>query len=99
VPRMKPAPACLPTNRHRIKLLVKDIVMPSLSGPQLYARVSAFISGIAVLYISSYAGDRVFSRGVREEGVAFLEKPFTPITLARRVREMLDEAAGARRTG
>ena len=37
------------TNGHRIKLLVTDIVMPSLSGPQVYARVSAFVSGIAVV--------------------------------------------------
>jgi PAS domain S-box-containing protein len=86
-------------NRHRIKLLVTDIVMPQLSGPQVCSRVSAYVPGLAVLYISGYTGDAVFDRGVREEGVAFLQKPFTPVALARRVREVLDEAGRARRTG
>ena len=87
------------SHRHRINLLLTDIVMPHLSGPQVYSRVSAFVPGLPVLYISGYTGDPVFGRGVQEEGVAFLQKPFTPMALARRVREVLDEAGRARRTG
>lgn len=86
-------------HRHRIRLLLTDIVMPDLSGPQVHARVSAFVPGLAVLYMSGYSGDPVFLRGVREEGIAFLQKPFTPTALARRVREVLDDAARARRIG
>jgi CheY-like chemotaxis protein len=86
-------------NRHRIKLLVTDIVMPQLSGPQVCSRVSAYVPGLAVLYISGYTGEAVFDRGVGEEGVAFLQKPFTPVALARRVREVLDEGGRARRIG
>ena len=87
------------SHRHRIDLLLTDIVMPHLSGPQVYSRVSAFVPGLPVLYITGYTGDPVFGRGVQEEGVAFLQKPFTSMALARRVREVLDEAGRARRTG
>ena len=86
-------------HRHAIDLLLTDIVMPRLSGPQVYSRVSAFVPSLPVLYISGYSGDPVFDRGVREEGVKFLQKPFTPAMLARRVRDVIDEAGEARRTG
>ena len=80
-----------------IRLLVTDIVMPHLSGPQIYARVATIVPDLAVLYMSGYAGDPVFDRGVSEEGVRFLQKPFTPMALARRVRDVLDEVRRARR--
>jgi PAS domain S-box-containing protein len=86
-------------HRHRIKLLLTDIVMPHLSGPQVYSRVSAFVQGTAVLYISGYPADAVADRGVREDPPAFLQKPFTIGALARRVRQVLDAAGEARRTG
>jgi PAS domain S-box-containing protein len=87
------------TQRQRIDLLLSDIVMPHLSGPQVHARVSAFVPGVPVLYISGYSGDAVLDRGVNEERVGFLQKPFTPGALARKVREVLDDAARERRTG
>jgi PAS domain S-box-containing protein len=86
-------------HRQRIALLVTDIVMPHVSGPEVYKRVAMIVPGIAVLYMSGYTGDKVFARGVSEAGVAFLQKPFTPVALARKVREVLDEADGAWRTG
>ena len=73
--------------------------MPHVSGPEVYQRVAVLRPGCAVLYMSGYTGDTVFARGVQEEGVAFLQKPFTPMALARKVREVLDEAGRARRTG
>jgi two-component system, cell cycle sensor histidine kinase and response regulator CckA len=87
--------------RHRrgISLLITDVVMAHTSGPQVYARVAAMIPGIAVLYISGYTGDTVLARGIREEGVAFLQKPFTPVALAQRVREVLDDAGREQRSG
>jgi PAS domain S-box-containing protein len=86
-------------HRHRVGLLLTDIVMPHVSGPEVYRRVAVHVPGIAVLYMSGYTGDKVFARGVREEGVAFLQKPFTPGALAAKVREVLDAARRTRRTG
>jgi two-component system, cell cycle sensor histidine kinase and response regulator CckA len=74
-------------------------VMGQMSGPQVYAQVSAIVPGVAVLYISGYTGAAVFSRGVRDESPAFLQKPFTPAALARRVREVLDEHTRQQRAG
>jgi two-component system cell cycle sensor histidine kinase/response regulator CckA len=76
--------------RRDISLLLTDIVMAQISGPQVYARVADVIPGLAVLYMSGYAGDTVFARGVRDGEVPFLQKPFTPVALARKVREVLD---------
>ena len=83
-------------HRGRISLLITDIVMAQVSGPQVYAQVSALIPDIAVLYMSGYTGETILARGVREEGVGYLQKPFTPATLAHRVREVLDEASRPR---
>jgi CheY-like chemotaxis protein len=77
----------------KISLLITDIVMAQASGPQVYAQVSSLIPDIGVLYMSGYTGETILARGVREEGVAYLQKPFAPATLAHRVREVLDEGA------
>jgi two-component system, cell cycle sensor histidine kinase and response regulator CckA len=86
-------------HRQGIALLLTDVVMPQVSGPEVYQRVKVLVPNIAVLYMSGYTGDKVFARGVSEEGVAFLQKPFSPVELARKVREVLDDAGKARRTG
>ena len=90
---------CLKHRPHRVALLLTDIVMPQISGPEVYKRISLMCPGIAVLYMSGYTDDRLFSSGVSEEGVAFLQKPFTPTALAQKVRTVLDDANRARRTG
>jgi PAS domain S-box-containing protein len=77
--------------KRKISLLITDIVMAQASGPQVYTQVSTLIPDIAVLYMSGYTGETILARGVREEGVAYLQKPFTPATLAHKVREVLDE--------
>ena len=82
-----------------IALLVTDVVMGQMSGPEVFAEVSAIVPGIAVLYISGYTGPAVLSRGVHDEGSALLQKPFTPASLARRVREVLDEHVGQQQAG
>jgi len=74
-----------------IDLIITDVVMPLMSGPELVQRVTAVRPGLRVLFVSGYADHALVHRGLRTAGSAFLQKPFTPERLARRVRELLDE--------
>jgi CheY-like chemotaxis protein len=75
----------------RIAILVSDIVMPGMSGPELRAQLAAERPDMKVLFLSGYAPDAAVRHGVLDPGVAFLEKPFGPAALGRKVREVLDE--------
>jgi PAS domain S-box-containing protein len=74
-----------------IHLLLTDVVMPQMSGPELAKRLVATRPEIKVICMSGYTDDSIFRHGVLEAGVAFLQKPVTPGTLAKKVREVLDE--------
>ena len=81
-----------------IHLLLTDVVMPGMNGRELANRVSAAKLGIKVLFMSGYTADVMADRGVLEENVAFISKPFSRDDLARKVREVLDTAAVAATT-
>ncbi len=73
-----------------IHILITDVVMPHLSGPDLATQLGASRHGLKVLFISGYTDDTVFRHGVLEGGVAFLQKPFNLKALANKIREVLD---------
>ncbi len=79
-----------------IELLLTDVTLPGVAGPQVAAALSATRPTLGVLYMSGYTEDEYVRRGVGGPGVAFLAKPFTVDQLARRVRELLDARGGAR---
>jgi PAS domain S-box-containing protein len=72
-----------------IHLLLTDVVMPGLSGRELADRIMETRPGIRVLYMSGYTENVVTSGGLLEQGLAFLQKPFSPSVLVRRIREVL----------
>jgi len=77
-------------------LVITDVIMPRMSGKDLRDQIKAHRPGTEVLLMSGYAGDALAHRGVLEEGLLFLEKPFSPARLAQKVREVLDASPVAR---
>jgi hypothetical protein len=76
-----------------IDLLVSDVIMPDLSGPELARRLETVCPGIRTLFVSGYTAETVRGRGRLPADSAFLEKPFDQLSLLRAVRTLLDQSA------
>jgi two-component system, cell cycle sensor histidine kinase and response regulator CckA len=66
-----------------------------MSGPDLVRQMSPVCPSIRVLYISGYTDEAIVHHGIPESGAAFLQKPFVPDQLARKVREVLDNRSNS----
>ena len=92
------AEALLISERHAgaIDLLLTDVVMPKMSGPELARRLASSRPGVKVLCMSGYTDDAAFRHGLVDAGFAHLQKPLTIGTLTRAVRAVLDAPADVR---
>jgi CheY-like chemotaxis protein len=81
---------CLESHTDPVDLLLTDVVMPEMSGRELADRALVLHPEMRVICTSGYTGDVVFREGFLEHDAEFLPNPFTPRTLARRIRELLD---------
>jgi hypothetical protein len=76
-----------------IDLVLTDVIMPRMNGAEFVTALRTSRPDVAVLYMSGYTDDAMIQRNVLEEKAAFLQKPFKPATLARKIREVLDARA------
>jgi len=74
-----------------IHLLLTDVIMPKMSGKELAERLISRHPDLRVLYTSGYTNEVIARHGILEDNTAFLQKPFTPKSLARKVQEVLDQ--------
>jgi len=79
-------------HQNEISLLLLDVIMPKLSGTDAYERISATSPGIPVIFTSGYSDHGPLLASLSSKGAGVLQKPYSSKMLARRVRELLDEA-------
>jgi PAS domain S-box-containing protein len=76
----------------QLDLLITDVIMPQMSGREVAHNLALIFPDLKILFISGFTDDAIVRHGVLEKGSAFLQKPFTPDVLLRKVRTILDSA-------
>jgi PAS domain S-box-containing protein len=79
------------THSGTIDLLLSDVVLPEMSGRDLAGQIAGLNPGIRVLFMSGYTADVIAHQGILDDGVAFIQKPFSMNDLVEKVREVLDD--------
>ncbi len=79
-----------------VDLVLTDVIMPKMNGRQVAERVRELRPGVRVLFMSGYTDDMILSNGILELGASFIQKPMTPDSLTRKVREVLDRPVESR---
>ena len=79
-----------------IDLLLTDVVMPRTSGKEVADQLTKMQPGLKVLFMSGYTDEAIVHHGVLDANVEFIQKPFTPVALSRKIREVLDKTNGGR---
>jgi len=86
-----PAALAMVAGGGRVDLILTDVVMPGMSGRTLADQLATRWPGVRVLYMSGYTDDAIVRHGMLEPGLAYLQKPFRPDALVRKVREVLNQ--------
>ncbi len=77
-------------NRENICLILTDVVMPEMGGKKLIENLTNFKEGTKVIYMSGYTDNAIDEQGILDPGTEFIQKPFSPFDLLKKVREVLD---------
>ncbi|MGH9747273.1 MAG: response regulator [Candidatus Acidiferrales bacterium] len=78
------------TSPGRFDLVVLDVVLPKLSGPQIYARICEIKPGVPVIFATGYSSDIAALQQAQQQGLPMLQKPYSPRHLAQKIRKTLD---------
>ena len=81
----------LTQNKQSIQLVISDVIMPGMSGPDMARTIHDEYPAIRFLFISGYPDHHLQHQAILDEKIPFLQKPFSPFTLTHKVREVLDD--------
>jgi len=77
-------------NKDKIRLIISDVIMPEMNGRELSDRIEPLYPNIKFIFMSGYTENAIVHHGMLDEGIIFLQKPFTTINLLQKIREVLD---------
>ncbi|MBX7244694.1 MAG: response regulator, partial [Candidatus Sumerlaeaceae bacterium] len=80
-------------NRESLKLVITDVIMPEMDGPEMVRNIHQLLPALPVIYISGYTGQEPAAQELLENNIGYLQKPFSPEELARKIRVILDQAS------